>query len=120
MPKKKSSQVKGAQAWRTVALRYPECEEGTACNKSAFKARKKSYLFLGTDMNSYNVMVKLGDSRNEAERMAANDPDNVSVGPHWITATFDDKTPLPTEMVERWIDESFRLAAPKKLVALLD
>ena len=91
-----------------------------SCNKTAFKARKKSFLFLGELDGRYNIMVRLGDSRFEAEAVAEKDPDLVSVGPHWVTAEFANKYKFPVGLVARWIDESFRLVAPKKLIAELD
>ena len=120
MPKKKTSQVSGADSWRVIAMGYPETEATPSCNKTAFKARKKSFLFLGEEVDSYNVMVKLGDSRPEAEALAAESPEKVSVGPHWITAEFTEDELLPSEMVQRWGDESFRLVAPKTLIKKLD
>ena len=120
MAKKKSAKGKGAEAWRAAALSYPETVEVDSCNKKAFKARDKSFLFLGVRDTDYNIMVRLGDSRGEAEKMAAKDPDNISVGPHWITATFASTQALPAGLIRRWIDESWRLLAPKKLVASLD
>ena len=112
----KSPTVSGPQSWRSAAEKYPELEAVPSCNKTAFKARKKSFLFLGEDENSYNIMVKLGDSRAEAEELAAKNPDRISVGPHWTTAEFDNNAKLARELVERWVEESFRLVAPKTLV----
>ncbi len=88
-----------------------------SCTKIAYKAGGKSFLFLGTGDGDYEIMVKLGDSRKEAEAMAAEHPDKVHVGPHWITATFKERQRLSKKLVERWIGESFRLCAPKKLIA---
>jgi hypothetical protein len=104
-----------------LALRYPKAEEGIACagtalEKRTVKARSKAFLFLGTA----DAMVKLGDSLAEAARLAATEPDRYKVGTHgWVTVTFGGEESPPLDLLERWIDESYRLLAPKQLVALL-
>jgi hypothetical protein len=37
----------------------------------------------------------------------------------WVTATFGPKEAPPLDLLEDWIDESYRAQAPKKLVATL-
>ncbi len=108
------------QALRRMALQYPEADEGTACTKSAFKARNKSFLFVGWDDTSYNVMLKLGDSLAEAARLAASEPERYKVGATgWVTATLAHDDSPPQGLFERWIDESYRLLVHQQLVAML-
>ena len=103
-----------------IARQYPETEEATVCNKTAFKARGKSFLFLGVKDDAWNVRLKLGDSISEAEQLAKKHPGRYDVGLHgWVLATFDDGESPPKGLMERWIDESFRLLAPKPLVKTL-
>lgn len=104
-------------ALRTRALAFPEVVEGDSCVKRSFKVRKKGFLYLGENAKGYNVMVKLGASLDEATAMAARRPETWSVGKGgWAILKFG-----PTEgLIERWMDESFRLQAPKKLLAELD
>jgi len=105
---------------RRVALRYPEAEEGTSCNKAAFKARDKAFLFLGTDDGSYNVMLKLGESLPEAAKLQSREPGRYAVGANgWVKATFAHDESPPPGLLENWIGESYRLLAHKQLVALL-
>ena len=108
------------QAIRRVALTYPEVEEGTVCNKVAFKARKKSFVFVGSDETAYDVKLKLADSLDEAATLAADEPEHYRVGGHgWVELTFDHGDSPPAGLLARWIDGSFRLLVPRKLVALL-
>jgi hypothetical protein len=108
------------QTWRKLALRYPETEEGTSCDKSAFKARGKAFFFMGMKDGACQVMVKLGESLAEAAEFARREPDSYVVGKTgWVTATFRGNQAPPAGLMERWIDESFRLLAPKQLVAML-
>ena len=103
-----------------LALRYPEVEVGTACHNLAFKARKKSFLFMGRDDDEWNAKVKLADSIPEAETLAERHPDHYHIGGHgWIELTFPHDQSPPEDLLERWIDESFRLLAPKTLVNTL-
>ena len=108
------------QALRRIALRLPEAQEGVVCEKAAFKAGNKSFFFLGREDTGYNTMVKLRDSLAEAAKLAAKNPSRYGVGAHgWVSATFDHCEPPPAGLFERWIEESYRLLVPKKLVALL-
>jgi hypothetical protein len=114
------AESESTRALRRVALRYPEAEEGTSCNKSAFKARNKAFLFLGVDEDSYNVMVKLRESLPEASRLESKEPDRYAVGGGgWVKATFGHDDSPPPGLLERWLDESYRLLVHKQLVALL-
>lgn len=111
------------QALRKMALRYPEAEEGIACagtaaEKRTIKARNKAFVFLGRA----NVMVKLLDSLSEASALAlaSQDSSRCKVGAHgWVTVSWGDDESPPVELLSRWIDESYRLLAPKLLVASL-
>jgi hypothetical protein len=108
------------QALRRIALRYPEVQEGVVCARVAFKARSKAFLFMGRDDDSYDVMLKLRDSLTEAAKLAAQAPKHYAVGGHgWVTATFSHDEFPPSGLLERWLDESYRLLVPKRLVALL-
>lgn len=109
-----------AQALRKLALQYPEAEEGIACKGTAletanFKARNKAFLFLG----ARDLMVKLGESLAEAAKLAAKEPDCYRVGANgWVKVTWQNLAP-PPGLLEKWLDESYRLLAPKSLVAML-
>ncbi|MCA9176472.1 MAG: MmcQ/YjbR family DNA-binding protein [Planctomycetales bacterium] len=105
-------------AIRKIALRYPEVDEGSSCVNRAFKARGKSFLFLGGKPDVYTVRLKLADSLPEAESLAQQHPDNYSVGSHgWTLITLPHSKAAPAGLLERWIAESFRLLAPAALVA---
>ena len=106
---------------RKIALQYPETDAGASCNKVAYKARGKSFLFVGADGDAWNAMFKLGDSIDELRKLAKKAPDRYNVGKtNWVTLVFPHKEAPSVADLERWIDESFRLIAPKKLVAELD
>jgi hypothetical protein len=108
-------------ALRSAALGYPEVQEGLACagtsaEKRTIKVKNKAFLFLGTA----DVMFKLRESLAEAAELAAKEPDRYKVGAHgWVTVTIGNGKSLSEKRVAKWIDESYRLLAPKQLVALL-
>jgi hypothetical protein len=120
MKQSRQTESKPMQALRRIAMRLPEAQEGMVCQKAAFKAGNKAFFFMGMDDTSYNTMLKLRDSLPEATKLAAKQSDRYGVGAHgWVSATFDHGQSPPPDLFERWIDESYRLLVPKKLVALL-
>lgn len=112
---------KPAEVIRKLALTYPETVEGSSCNKLSFKAGKKAFLYLGLTEEGYNVMLKLVDSYEEAEALAEKQPDHYRPGSNgWIQMEFSCGQSAPAGVMKRWIEESFRSLAPRKIVALLD
>lgn len=106
---------KPMQALRKIALTLPGVEEGTSCNKSAYKARGKAFLFVGMDDQSYNVMIKLSESQSEATRLAAKEPGQYTVGGHgWVKVELNHAQSPPAGLMERWIGESYRLLVAKQ------
>jgi hypothetical protein len=107
------------QALRKMAMRCPQAEEGIACKGTALecrtiKARNKAFL------RKTELRLKLGDSLAEAAKLAAKEPDRYQAGPGgWVKVTFSAAQPPPLDVLKRWIDESYRLLAPKQLVAMV-
>jgi hypothetical protein len=99
------------QALRDVAMRYEGAEEGIACKgtaveSSAFKARKKTFLFV----NAVHVRLKLRESLAEATALATKDPRRYEVGSlGWIKVTLGPEPAPLLALLERWIDESYRV-----------
>lgn len=115
---KRKQAVGIVDAIRKLALRYPEVLEEPACCRTAFRARKKSFLFMGATQSSCDALVKLGQSLEEARTLAAKEPARYKVGSAgWVTVTLGTDDVPPAGLLERWIDESFRLVAPRQLVA---
>lgn len=86
---------------REIALRYPETTEGSSCVNRAFKAGGKNFVFLGEKEGECKLRLKTVDEG-------------------WTLAVFAPDDPPPTVELERWIDESFRLLAPRRVLKLLD
>jgi predicted DNA-binding protein (MmcQ/YjbR family) len=113
--------VEWTRSLREAALKFPGTEEGVACEGTALekrtvKVRGKAFLFLGPK----DLMLKLVTSLDEVNAMAANEPARYKVGAHgWVTITHDDVATLPHAVIVNWIQESYRLAAPKKLAEMI-
>lgn len=120
MPQPLPNESKPMKALRILALKFPEAQEGISCRKCAFKARDKAFFFMGMDETTYNLMLKLRVSLPEAAGLAAKFPTRYAVGGHgWVKLTFPHAEAPPPGLMERWLAESYRLLAPKPLVALL-
>ncbi len=107
------------KALREAALRFPGTQEGVACagttlEKRTIRAKDKAFLFLGAS----DAVLKLRDSYAEAERLAAKDPARYAPGGHgWVRVTVPGDGSTPRDVLERWAGESYRLLAPKSLLA---
>jgi hypothetical protein len=101
------------------AMSHPDVEEGIACagtaaERKTVKIRKKAFLFLGT----VNVMVKLGDSLPEAMQLASKEPNTYKAGAGgWVTISLECLSSSAVKRLLKWIDESYRLFAPKQRTA---
>jgi hypothetical protein len=99
------------KALRRAALRHPDTHEGISCEgtsleKRTVKAHRKAFVFLGVA----DVMVKLRESLPEARRLARKEPDRYRAGAHgWVKASFAEDEEPPLALLQRWIDESYRL-----------
>ena len=109
-----------AQALREFALRYPETRDGISCagtslERATVNARNKAFVFLGDG----EARLKLGESLEEATRLASREPERYRPGSKgWVQVTLGPGEP-PLDLLQRWIDESYRLLAAKQLVARL-
>jgi hypothetical protein len=117
MKKQSRAEPSPSMVMRTAALALPETQEGIACagtslEKRTIKVRGRAFLFL----SEADAMLKLGDSLAIASEMALKKPHLYKVGAHgWVVVRFDDAEALPVN----WIGESYRLLAPKALIASL-
>jgi predicted DNA-binding protein (MmcQ/YjbR family) len=117
----KSKLVKdGEKKLRKLALAYPEVREDHPWGHSAFKVKDKTFLFLAVDGGELSLSVKLPESGSYALMQPYAKPTEYGLGKSgWVTARFGPKDKPPLPLLERWIDESYRAIAPKKLVATL-
>ncbi|BBM88098.1 MmcQ/YjbR family DNA-binding protein [Candidatus Uabimicrobium amorphum] len=104
---------------RECIMQYPEVEESSACTRISFKVRKKGVVFVSE--KNYDIMVKLDKSQQQVAKLQQKHPQNYHIGKHgWVTIVFEGESAPSFTTMKKWIDESYRILAPKKLVATLE
>lgn len=117
---------------RAIALGFPLAAEDFPWGESVIKIdypplrdaagllRGPMFVWLGRpDAPVLTASVKLGPSYDHAVTVAAATPTTMSGLGHWgwLTVPLAD---IDLDLMGDWIDESYRMVAPKKLVAELD
>ena len=104
------------------ALAFPEAYEDHPWGENVAKVGKKVFVFLGTpEQDGMSVCAKLLDSADFALTFPFAEPAGYGLGKAgWVLARFGPTDEVPVDMLEDWIDESYRAVAPKKLVKELD
>ena len=105
----------------TFALSLPEAAEEWPWGDRAFKVRKKVFTFLVCSDDALKFTAKLRDGHAEADHLPFTEATGYGLGKAgWITARFEPGEEVPVTLLEDWMVESYRLVAPKKLVATLE
>jgi predicted DNA-binding protein (MmcQ/YjbR family) len=105
---------------RKLALSYPEAHEDMPWGHHAIKVKGKSFVFLAADGETFSLSAKLPSSAGVAVKLPFASPTEYGLGKSgWVTARFPRSARLPLDLLQLWIDESYRAVAPKKLVARL-
>ena len=100
------------------ASRYPDAVEGASCTQTSYKVGKNAFLYIGMQGGRHKAMLKLKNSMPEAVKLAKNDPESYQTGSTgWVTARFTAEKPMPKKVWEKWLDESYKLAAAGKAKA---
>jgi predicted DNA-binding protein (MmcQ/YjbR family) len=103
---------------RKLALAYPEAQEDMPWGHHAIKVKGKTFVFLAADPDSFSLSAKLPSSADVALRLPFASPTEYGLGRSgWVTARFPRTARIPMEILELWIDESYRAIAPRRLVA---
>jgi predicted DNA-binding protein (MmcQ/YjbR family) len=102
---------------REFALTLPETVEDFPWGESVAKVRGKVFVFLGVD-DSPRITVKLDESHEHALSIDGAAPTGYGLGKAgWVTVPI---AGVPLDVARDWIEESYRIVAPKRLVAQLD
>ena len=99
---------------RKKAVTFPAVDRGASCIQSSFKAGKIAFLYIGPGAKGqgFKAMFKLERSRAQAEKLAQKDSDRFEVGStSWVTTRFTADKPLAKTIWEKWLKESYELAA---------
>jgi predicted DNA-binding protein (MmcQ/YjbR family) len=96
------------------ALTLPEAWEDHPWEETVVKVRTKIFVFLGTE----RITVKLEESHEHALSIDGAVPTGYGLGrAGWVTVPIAD---VPADVLRDWVEESYRIVAPKRLVAELD
>ncbi|GII87671.1 hypothetical protein Ssi03_56610 [Sphaerisporangium siamense] len=109
---------------RAFALGLPGAHEDFPWGESVVKVNKKVFVFLGLEEPTGKwrpqFSVKLGGSHGHALSVPGAAPTGHGLGRSgWVTVPFTDDMP-DGEVLDDWVEESYRIVAPKRLVAELD
>ena len=99
---------------RRLALALPDAEEGTAYGTPAWRVRKKLFARLREDQETVAVKV----DRGERELLMGAEPDVFFITDHyrayaWLVVRL---AAIPDEQLAEVLEDSWRRAAPKRLV----
>ena len=119
---KPSAKVAGfIRQLRRFALSFPETREDHPWDHLAFKVRNKVFLFVGADAEGWGISVKLEESHATALRRPFASPTRYGLGKHgWVSARFGPRENAPIDLLKRWVEESFTVIAPLKVLELLE
>jgi predicted DNA-binding protein (MmcQ/YjbR family) len=106
---------------RDRAMSYPEATEDFPWGHRAVKVKAKMFLILATDGGQLTVTMKLPDSNSYALMQPYAEPTGYGLGKSgWVTCSFKPGDEVPTDLLDEWIEESYRAVAPKKLILALN
>jgi predicted DNA-binding protein (MmcQ/YjbR family) len=96
------------------ALTLPEAWEDHPWGETVAKVRAKVFVFLGPE----RITVKLEEAHEHALSVEGAEPTGYGLGrAGWVTVPVAD---VPLNVLREWIEESYRIVAPKRLLAELD
>ena len=117
---KTARSAKAFDRLKAAALAYPETFEDHPWGETVVKVRGKVFIFLWESEEGLRVTLKLPRSREFALEYPFTKPTGYGLGKAgWVTSAFAPKEKPPLDVLEAWLDESYRAVAPKKLVATL-
>jgi predicted DNA-binding protein (MmcQ/YjbR family) len=103
------------------ALGLPEAYEDHPWGEDVAKVGSKIFVFAGMDeVDEHGMTVKPRESHDQALSVPGAAPTGYGLGrAGWVTVPFRATTP-PLDVLKDWVEESYRLVAPKRLIAELD
>jgi predicted DNA-binding protein (MmcQ/YjbR family) len=117
----KSATLRDAESrLRELALAFPEVYEEFPWGHRAMKVRKKAFAFIAVDEEGLSLSLKLPASGVMALALPFASPTGYGLGKSgWVTCRFAEGDEIPFELLEEWLEESYRAIAPKRLSAKL-
>jgi predicted DNA-binding protein (MmcQ/YjbR family) len=106
---------------KAFALSLPDASEDFPWGESVAKVNGKVFVFLGPDAGTGRLMtVKLHESHGHALSIEGAEPTRYGLGrAGWVNVPLHAED-VTLDLLRDWIEESYRIVAPKRLVAELD
>jgi predicted DNA-binding protein (MmcQ/YjbR family) len=106
---------------KEFGLAYPEAHSKSPWpGHDDLAVRNKTFAYLNAAGEPLSISCKLPLTGQMALTLPFVSPTGYGLGKSgWVTATFGVKEAPPLDLLKDWIDESYRVQAPKKLVATL-
>ena len=106
---------------RDFSLGLPEAYEDFPWGERVTKVNKKVFVFLGMDDgDSPGCSLKLNESHAQAMAVPGAEPTGYGLGKAgWVSLPLHGDIP-PVDVLLDWVEESYRMVAPKRLIAQLD
>ncbi|MFD5738856.1 MmcQ/YjbR family DNA-binding protein [Streptomyces massasporeus] len=110
---------------RAFALGLPDAVEEFPWGESVAKVNRKVFVFLGVQDGSYplGVTVKLKDETAHAHALACPGAEPAGYGlgkAGWVSIPLEQQGAPAAEVLCDWVEESYRVIAPKRLIVVLD
>jgi predicted DNA-binding protein (MmcQ/YjbR family) len=106
---------------RGLAMQYPEVSEGFPEGHRELKVKSKLFLILANTDGVLSVTVKLPDSNAYALMQPYAKPADRGPGESdWVLCQFKPEDELPLDLLEEWVEESYRALASQQLVLKLN
>lgn len=108
------------EALRSFGLGLPEATEDFPWGHTALKVRAKTFAWLDRSEGRLSLTVKLRASRDFALIFDFAEPAGYGLGRSgWISCRFGASEAADLDLLRRWVVESYRAVAPKKLAAVV-
>jgi predicted DNA-binding protein (MmcQ/YjbR family) len=107
---------------RTFALSFPRATEDFPWGERVAKVTGKIFVFLGHDERTGPpfMTVKLAESHGHALALEGAGPTGYGLGrAGWVNVPLHAEG-VTLDLLRDWIEESYRIVAPRRLVAELD
>jgi predicted DNA-binding protein (MmcQ/YjbR family) len=107
---------------RAFALSLPGAAEDFPWGERVVKVNRKVFVFLGADERTgpAGMTVKLVESHGHALAIEGAEPTGYGLGRSgWVNVPLHAEG-VTLDLLRDWVEESYRIVAPKRLVAELD
>lgn len=122
MPTKKTAADRRRDALRKLGLTFPGAHlKSPWPTHEDLAVNDKTFAYLSTDGEPFSISCKLPETHEAALALPHTEPTGYGLGRSgWVTATPPEDDMLPMDLLEEWLEESYRAQAPKRLVKQLD